>query len=164
MAMPHVPASQVLAETIRWCLPRFSMFDIRNSLQTLTHDDVLLYELGPDELEQLVLKRASVRRDRLGKEAMPLDAGRILKVVPSQTLSHGLSVDETGGFLDEDEVPPVDTWILTDGRGSLLAWVPDNLISAVDIAISVNAEACIQWAGDASMTVLDQLNSALAGH
>jgi hypothetical protein len=34
------------------------------------------------------------------------------------------------------------------------------MIAAVGVAIAVNAEGCIAWAGDASMTVEEQLLAA----
>jgi len=92
----------------------------------------------------------------LGYRGTYLLNGRLLAHFPSISLSHGLSVPETGGFIDEDEVPPWDTWVyFVDDF--LISWVPGNLESALKSAIDCNPEESLCWLSDVSHGFVDDV-------
>src|SRR6185295_6470686 len=83
-----------------------------------------------------------------------LSRGRILAFFPDINLYHGLECGECGGYIDEYNNPPQDTWLGyfqwnsgLDGYwgGCLLAWVPLVFVEPVEMAISVSPEGCITW-------------------
>jgi hypothetical protein len=99
-----------------------------------------------------------------------LSRGRILAFAPDGTLQDGAANVATNGFLDDDNIPPWDTWIwyvtndpvsnLEWWRGCdsyLLSWVPDSLIEVVASGIRVNPEKCVRWAIDLDTPFIRQL-------
>jgi hypothetical protein len=70
----------------------------------------------------------------------------------SSSLFDGALVPETRGFIDDDCMPPWDTWIAlvhapdSHGLASLLSWVPHWLAEEMDFAIQMDAASCLSWA------------------
>ncbi len=73
----------------------------------------------------------------------------------TSSLSDGASAVASRGFIDQDNIPPWDTWLaLMDVRFAadtpkmvLVSWVPRWATELVGEAIEVNPEACLAWAG-----------------
>ena len=69
----------------------------------------------------------------------------------SASLFDGALSPETDGFLDDDAMPPWDTWMSlvpiegSVGPYSLLSWVPPFISDDVDAAILVDAAECLSW-------------------
>lgn len=70
--------------------------------------------------------------------------GRLLLYWPAENVSDGASEQATRGFFDVDDAPPWDTWV-TYSQGTLLSWVPAQLLDLVKAGIDANAVGCIQW-------------------
>jgi hypothetical protein len=162
-----------LRDTLDWCCGRFKMESLQNSLRSdelKPNADIC----GHKNFEAIVLdvvsrRHGQVKRKRAVQEGAPLAMGRLLASFPLISLSHGLSVPETGGFINDDEVPPWDSWVYPvplpnperhPCMGFLISWVPANLISAVEEAIAINAEESLQWVSDVKHPLVAELKKA----
>jgi hypothetical protein len=181
-----------LEETIVWCTSQDWSTNPAEGLRTASfrplgyrlkdqYDDILLYRTPPQR-QQLVEQIAEARATLLEKHGLArfslakrLNGGRLLAFTPDGTLQDGAATLATDGFLDDDNIPPWDTWIwyvindpvstpefwsgtVTDSY--LLSWVPDSLIKVVDAGIDVNPEECIRWAADLDTPFIWQLKRA----
>jgi hypothetical protein len=72
--------------------------------------------------------------------------GRMLIYVPEANVSDGASEAASSGFFDLYDAPPWDVWVAYSD-GTLLAWVPPQLIGLAQMGIDVNAVECISWLG-----------------
>lgn len=71
----------------------------------------------------------------------------------ANSLFDGALTPETAGFLNDDAMPPWDTWLaLLSGVGSdsreltcLLSWVPAWMAGDVDRSIFIDAADCLSW-------------------
>lgn len=78
--------------------------------------------------------------------------GAILVSDWSSSLFDGALTPETAGFIDDDAMPPWDTWIAlvqvegSHGAACLLSWVPRWLFDRVNFAVQVDAAECLSWA------------------
>lgn len=80
----------------------------------------------------------------------------LLVVNWKDSLFDGACSPITNGFLDDDCMPGWDTWLaivsLDDKSETvgLLCWIPCELESAVDSAISIDAASCMSWVSENS--------------
>jgi hypothetical protein len=156
-----------LAEAIVWCGGRADAGNPATCLRTIdTGSDPFL---GRSQRVEWVAQR---RQHRLGESGCAaaaattpadLQQGRLLAFLPDCNLYHGLESGECGGYIDTDNNPPGDTWLVylpeIDGvhrgrGGCLLSWVPPMFVEPVHLAITVNPEQCLCW--------FDQTNSRLS--
>jgi hypothetical protein len=162
------------AEGLRTALLRPSAYRLKGH-----YDDIFLHQ-PPPQRQQLVEQIAEARAVLLEKRGVArlsletlLNCGRLLAFAPDGTLQDGAANVATDGFLDDDNIPPWDTWVwyVTDDpvnnlewwRGCdsyLLSWVPDSLIEVVASGIWVNPEECIRWATDLDTPFIWQLKQA----
>lgn len=157
-----------LEEASHWCASKVDVKDPVRSLRSV--------ELVPPEREDwpgrvdAVAKRRSVLVPQRGANTRAPD-GRLLVFDPGQSLSDGAAEVETGGFFDEDNTPPWDTWVAyvtehpqrpdawTRLDSYLVCWIPAELLELVDRAIEVNPEGCLLWADGANTPFLRRLLS-----
>jgi hypothetical protein len=96
----------------------------------------------------VVGRRSSLLRnhDRQAQSTQLADlgSGRLLIYVPEENLADGAAKYASRGFFDVDNVPPWDLWVVFAG-GTLLSWVPPELIQLAQSGIDVNPEGCIAW-------------------
>ena len=75
--------------------------------------------------------------------------GKILVVEHGMNIPDGVVEEETGGFFDGFDLPPIDTWFYNDyskeTRGILFAWIPEQFIDLVDKAIATQFLDIIHW-------------------
>jgi hypothetical protein len=157
-----------IAEAIGWCRmilldggwqPRLRTEQLR---PRLLHDgiDQIVCDLGYSRSWQIRPKvhETTDVPDTLG--------GRLLVYFPDADLADCAAMSESGGFFDQNNVPPWDTWISffddksPKGRGYdryLLAYVPHELIGPAARGIHVNPEQCIVWLDDADVALRERL-------
>ena len=140
---------QRLAETIDWCAPRAALHDLRGCLRTP--------DLAPEPLagsrRKVVESVADRRRFALqlppARMATSLAGGRLLGYVPDHNTSDWAAKDETGGFVDGDNVPPWDTWVgyvyEAEQCQYLVSWVPLCFVEIMTRGLRVNSDECIWW-------------------
>ncbi|MBW3543686.1 MAG: hypothetical protein KY476_25830 [Planctomycetes bacterium] len=142
---------QCLAETLAWCRPRFDAASPADCLRSaelaparnIVHEVRRLQEVSY-EIGEVIGRRRALLGSVPPIFSLP-EGDRILAFLPQHSLWHGSSVPVTDGFIDEDEIPPWDSWILLVDE-VLLSWVPASMVPAVDEAILLNPEESIRWA------------------
>jgi hypothetical protein len=101
----------------------------------------------------------------LGEITPILETGRLLVWERDSTIDDGVGEAVTGGYLDESDMPPWDTWIAyVDGAERaparyLVSWVPGPFVTAVAEAVSANAYAALYWLRDSKLTMEETLRS-----
>lgn len=80
-----------------------------------------------------------------------LESGRILCCGVNASLVDGACHVESRGFLDEDDLPPADTWIglIPLNFEHLLTWVPERHVGDVDAAMPCCPTEAYRWLADA---------------
>jgi hypothetical protein len=71
--------------------------------------------------------------------------GQLLIYFPMETVGDGASAESTHGFFDGEDAPPWDTWFWYS-NGTILSWVPEDLVSRAQEGIDANPVDCIHWA------------------
>jgi hypothetical protein len=78
-----------------------------------------------------------------------LAAGRLLVWQRDDTIDDGAGEAETGGYLDESDMPPWDTWVAYVDVEScspyLVSWVPRQFLACIGRAIDCNAYGALYW-------------------
>jgi hypothetical protein len=175
-----------LAETIAWCVPRFSMDNIENSLRTppifLEHEKYeFIHPFQRQEIDifadTVYAKRAkAVSVDIAENIQSELSGGRLLLFYMSNSTCDGIGPIESNGFIDICNFPPWDTWIYhgiecgkfirafpQDIRDIeyIISWVPEEMIPLIDETIKTLAEQCLQWVEDDyyNLSFIDLLRS-----
>lgn len=156
-----------LAETVAWCVPRFSLDDPKMSLRTPPNardgiDDVFA---GMDSemmqfADSVFAKRANALSvDMVENVQEGLAGGRLVLLYMSDTLCDGIGPIYSKGFIDECNFPAWDTWLyygLESQRSHrrygtirdtkyLISWVPEQVIPLMNDTIEILAEQCLQW-------------------
>ncbi|MEF2277721.1 hypothetical protein V3W47_05365 [Deinococcus sp. YIM 134068] len=77
----------------------------------------------------------------------------LLIVDPDSSLSDGAARVASSGYIDDNNIPPWDTWLMvvppllaSSGSSGLLCWVPEWAADLINEGIYVNPEACLSWA------------------
>jgi len=101
----------------------------------------------PSETAQTIVFEVIHRRSQLvGEEGISQQtSGRILLYVPEENLACGTAEVGSFGFFDVNNIPPWDTWVGFE-NGTLVSWIPEELVGIVNSGIDANPELCIRWA------------------
>src|SRR5262245_41930266 len=111
-----------LAETREWCQARSKLdnperclrsFELRPDLEANESTDRAIW-VYPEMIRDLIRSRQkslSVAGRKKAPSRAILDSGRLLVSAYDYTNFNGATAVETGYFLDENDVPPWDTWI-----------------------------------------------------
>lgn len=161
-----------LAETVAWCVPRFSMDDLENCLRTppiypkgyMCYDDMNEIERFADIV---FAKRANaISIDTIENIQDSLLGGRLLILDFRRATDDGTSSPETHGFINGCDISAWDSWVylgIEIGREDpyLISSIPPEILHMVDSAIHYNATECIQWIdkSDFGFGFLDLLRS-----
>ena len=175
-----------LAETRAWCQMQGERDDPVNSLRTpalrpacMEEEVTYCYEWGDGDNKQALLSTLSQKRaEALWQRGQyPRDTrdgtqgGRLLISSPEDSDVCGLSVAFSEGFIDDEDVPPWDTWFwyveeaytespeyrracnasqwaTTSLAHHWLCWVPDAFVPLAEEGIAVNPMGCLVWASD----------------
>ena len=173
-----------LTETIAWCSAHANILDPAGSLRSPA------MALGYESYEyhyallsagQTIASGVAEERRRLLRASdicpnplPPTQAGgRLLVYQPDASFCEAWAEDATGGFLDEWDTPPWDTWIwytskghistlpagkqevgFTLREGLLVSWIPPVFLHLVQTGIKVLPFGGIQWAEEINVTDL----------
>jgi hypothetical protein len=95
----------------------------------------------------------------------PLGGGLLLLYFPTPPQSGGRASAASGGYLDDRDAPPWDTWVAyveEVGRSYLVAWVPPEAIGSVTAATRI-PNASIRWLDASGVELEGQLKLPQAG-
>jgi len=93
---------------------------------------------------QLIQKKETFTEEQPGKKHF----GRILVAEVNEMPLDGVSEEETEGFVDIFDCPPVDTWfyyLINNEYRVLFAWIPERFVELVDNASLVNYSEALYW-------------------
>jgi hypothetical protein len=96
----------------------------------------------PDILDQVM----NLRNDTSSIES-PLAKGKILAFEIDITTHDGAPVAATSGFVDESDIPPIDTWFFVTDK-YLYCWIPALFIGIMQDAIEVEIFGSYNWLED----------------
>jgi hypothetical protein len=132
------------------CSIPFATFSYQLRTPEFMSDESLGKVLGREKEERIVntaIAKRSERLTRLSGSEIPQtsnDGGRLLLYSPEENVADGASQHASAGFFDVYDTPPWDTWV-SYSDGTLLSWVPPQLVGMVQRGIDVNPVDCIRW-------------------
>lgn len=152
---------QRLAETIAWCVPRFSMDDIENSLRTPPKPD--FYYRDFTIIEAFANTVFEKRKANFGT-LTDLAGGRLFLFYMESSTCDGVAPPLTYNFVDECNFTAWDTWVYFGVENKiyyLISWIPQPLIEDVNWLVQASAEQCVKWIEetDYPFTFLDTLKA-----
>lgn len=169
---------QRLDDVVEYCTPLLdvskpatcfrTLRPINDSLYNRRHKvDAIVYQRRT-QLGRPVVDRTLLPDER-NRFAQRLKQGRVLAFLVDINLYHGMETGECGGYIDENNCPPADTWLLfadscadkpanANHDACLFAWVPSQFEAAVQRAIDVNPECCLLWADQLRNPIGEELN------
>jgi hypothetical protein len=139
--------SAELYKQIRDSLPPMDR-TLRSSELKPTFDlnDVKTNPQWSEVVGEVAAKRAqSIGGDWVAKADANAAGGRLLAYYPHENLACGAARYSSGGFFDDNNVPPWDLWV-EFSEDTLVSWVPPALVDVAQMGIEVNPEECIHWA------------------
>lgn len=107
-------------------------------------EDPLNNQVLYDDLFQLQLAYKEKAKPLIGRAY----EGKILFAEIDQVIVDGVSEEESNGFIDYNDCPPIDTWFYMTANNNtrmLFAWIPQKFISLTQDAIDVNMLNCFNW-------------------
>lgn len=129
---------------------------LRQAARVLTNDFSGMPEIA--ELDRFFHTRRQLLGQNPGEWAVAfarreLARPRALLIVdPDASLSDGAARVASSGYIDDNNIPPWDTWLIvmppppnSSGSPCLLCWVPEWAAGLVDAGIVVNPEQCLSW-------------------
>jgi hypothetical protein len=128
-------------------------------LQTLTvHREHILFESRSGFVSEFETQRRRFLDYHLRHKSWSfqsfnaLEKGKILVYEPENTLLEGACMNSSGGFFDDFDCPPIDTWFdfvykdsITFDTDVLLAWVPEQYLEYAERGIEVSSTECVYW-------------------
>lgn len=174
-----------LNETVAWCEARGVARQPRESLRSerlrpqhevWTSSGGDWSALSTEQRVELVATLARQRAEALNHE-LPSSAwleaarmrGRLLLFTPGESGWDGMCDYHSGGFFDEFESPPWDTWVdfvvdedPTTGEPLplLICWIPEKLAVFADDGAAVSALAGLRWAIEVDCSLVRSLRQA----
>lgn len=119
-------------------LPFYS-YGTESRYEFATTPEVLYFDYS------VVLKEALfLRKDRMEGMEEPDKYGKILVFEIDLTTHDGAPVFESEGFVDESDIPPIDTWFFITQK-HLYCWIPTLFIEKMQLAINVEMMESYRW-------------------
>jgi hypothetical protein len=161
-----------LAETVRWCASRANLETPATCLRTPGLQPRVMVDTNRFQMmDRLLRERGHALRcgpapSTSSHPAGPLQGGRLLVYFPEDNTCDGGAALATGGYFDDDNVPPWDTWVgmfREDPESDLqteeylIAWVPPVFLDTVARGIEANPERCLQWLEDSTTLMARRL-------
>lgn len=97
------------------------------------------------------------------------DLGRILSFQTCITTHDGAPIVESRNFVDEGDVPPIDTWFYLKRNyfhseylceQSLFSWIPKNFEAVVQQAINVEILDSYRWFDENNKDIYEQIKNS----
>ena len=108
--------------------------------------------MEPVENDNLIHKLFKIqladKKGNGGNLQQSVSVGRILECELDDTAADGASEEESQGFMDAYDLPPIDTWfyLADNSKGLVLyAWIPDQFVSLVNKSVEANPMDMLHW-------------------
>ena len=89
--------------------------------------------------------------------------GRILYFHTQLTTHDGAAIVDSNCFVDESDVPPIDTWFyFDDEEANLLCWIPRKFEAVTQAAIDVEMMGSYHWLDEAGPLTHKEIVTAMA--
>lgn len=120
-------------------------------------------------LQQAVGQREAIAMRNSGSADFQ-DLGRILYLETQLTTCDGAAAFESHGFIDENDVPPIDTWFYLDRNirrqarktPNLFCWIPRQFESVMQAAMDVEIFDSYHWLDEAGPLTHQQIVAAMS--
>jgi hypothetical protein len=157
------PFRERLAETVAWSQRR-TAGDLAESLRSpaLAPPPARPW---PETLRSVAAARLRSLGRSWRRSLDPLGGGLLLLYFPTLSNSGGRAATASGGYLDDRDTPPWDTWVAyveEVGRSYLVAWVPPEAMANVTAATRIPS-AAIRWLDASGVELEGRLNLPQAG-
>jgi len=140
---------ELIAETVSWCTRRADAGPPGEALRSL-----VLVPPPALSWSDTLRSVADRRRQLLGRSwwrsLEPMGGGVLIHYRPTPPHSRGSARDASGGYFDERDTPPWDTWVSyveDEGASHLIAWVPRDALAAATAGLAA-APGSLAWAND----------------
>lgn len=140
---------ELVAETVSWCTRRVNVGPPAETLRS-----IILVPPPVQPWRETLNSVADRRRQQLGRSwrrsLEPLGGGVLIHYHPTPPHSHGGAREASGGYFDERDTPPWDTWVrYVEERDAsyLIAWVPREALASVTAGLAAAPES-LSWAHD----------------
>ena len=104
--------------------------------------------VSPPEIEfnyaPILFHALSLRREKLGLKRDIYELGKILRFQINITTVDGAPVENSEGFVDFYDIPPIDTWFYITKK-YLYCWIPTMFVSKMQDAIDVEILDSYAW-------------------
>jgi len=157
------PIRERLAETVSWCQRR-TAGNLAESLRSAALAPPPARP-WPETLKPVAEARLRLLGRSWRRSVEPLGGGLLLLYFPLSSNSGGRAAIASGGYLDDRDTPPWDTWVAyleEVGRNYLVAWVPPEAMTNVTAATRLPT-AAIRWLDASGVELEGQLNLPQAG-
>lgn len=111
--------------------------------------DIELYK--NEEFNQIIRKILPARKISVNEKVVLTEKGRILGFEIGLTTHDGVSNDQSNGFIDSYDIPPIDTWFFVKSKfnssqnGILFCWIPNEAEKIMQDAIDVEIFDSYFW-------------------
>ena len=124
--------------------------DIPDSYFHLSHNELIQYADEVFERRRRFIKDNPETFSPAINIGQSYQQGKLFVLFATKTTSDGTLNIETYGLFDNDNFPPIDTWIYytVDAEGEmadLIAWIPSSFVQLVNTGIESCADLSVDW-------------------
>lgn len=119
-----------------------------NRIQKDEHVEWLAEPIADNRITELFEEQLRQKRTVISTIGNNAYKGKILVCEYENSPADGASEAEAAGFIDDYDLPPIDTWFFLSVNGKqklLYSWIPDAYCSLVNEAIEVNVFEMLWW-------------------
>lgn len=127
-----------------------------------------LDEQNPD-LYDIILEYAIANRPKENVDLSQISQlGRVLSFETSITTNDGAAIVESQCFVDESDVPPIDTWFFLKSdyyhsghrcKKVLFCWIPEKFVPVMNAAITVEMMDSYRWVDENDLFIMNSVKS-----
>jgi hypothetical protein len=135
-----------------------ALYHIKSGYTTWQIDDLAIanFQAALDVVRQ---QRQPIRTEAIHYKEL-LATGRVLCFELLATTHDTIAIEESQGFMDESDVPPIDTWFALHDR-TLFCFIPNQFEAIVQAAMRIQIIRCYDWLDEAEPKLYQRLKGLL---
>ena len=140
------PFRERLAETVSFCSRRTGQPDLGGALRTTALSPPPATP-WPETVRAVAEQRQLLLGRSWRRSQDPLGGGLLLVYFPTPPHSRGAARTASGGYFDERDAPPWDSWVAyleEPGRSYVVAWVPPEALAQATAGVQA-ASGSLSW-------------------